>query len=355
MLKFLRHKSNQKKIYIAISIAVLPAFLIWGVMLENDESNSDMNLGHVDSRNISVKDYLASYRAISRQLRWAYGDRASELLPLLNLKGEAWDRILLLDYARRNGIRANDQEVIDWLARQTIFVHDGKFDHALYNRYVREYLNTDSRQFEEEMRDSLTLDKIREGFKKEISLHDSEVRAAYDEANASYDLTYAVLKPDAQIQEISPDGRTPDHASNAAVEKLKALRPSLTPDTFDQQLAAAGAQVTMITQSQLNDTLEHVGPAAYLKPTVRELNPNEISQPIELPGGTAAIVKVTAQHLPADADYLRDKESFRANLTERKADEKMRALLDAERAKLKLNMDLMKQIFEEQSGTQPTG
>lgn len=175
MLKFLRNKKHQKKIYVVLALAIIPAFALWGVLLTGKDSQSSMALGIIAGKKISVEQYLASYKAVQHEIALRYGEDAKEIAKKINLKGEAWDRLLLLHYAQQQKIRVKDREVVEWLTSQPIFSPRGEFDPNFYKLYVSRYLHMSTREFEEEMRGLLLIEKIRERFSAKIHLKDSEI------------------------------------------------------------------------------------------------------------------------------------------------------------------------------------
>ncbi len=175
MLKFLRNKKHQKKIYMVLALAIIPAFALWGVLLTAKDSQSSMSLGVIAGKKISIEQYLASYKAVQHEIALRYGENAKDVAEKINLKGEAWDRLLLLHYAQQQKIRVKDREVVEWLTRQPIFSPAGRFDSNFYKLYVSRYLRMSTREFEEEMRQLLVIEKIRERFSAKIHLKDAEI------------------------------------------------------------------------------------------------------------------------------------------------------------------------------------
>ena len=158
-----------------MALAIIPSFMLWGVMLTAKDSQSASTLGVIGRQKISLQDYLASYKAVQHEITLRYGESAKELVKRLNIKGEAWDRLLLLHYARQQKIKVNDKEVVAWLVNQPIFSRKGDFDANFYKLYVSRYLRMSTREFEEEIRQLLAIDKIRDHLTAQIRLKDSEV------------------------------------------------------------------------------------------------------------------------------------------------------------------------------------
>ena len=157
-------------------------------MSMKEGESSSWALGRIENKAVSLQDYLKSYKASQHQLELFYGDKAREVSRQINLKGQAWDRLLLLHYAKKEKLKTSDSEVVDWISKQ--FSLKGKFDDALYKRYVDVALRSNPREFEEEVRESLTISKISEKLKTGISLTEAELKKAYDEAHGKKDIVY---------------------------------------------------------------------------------------------------------------------------------------------------------------------
>ena len=109
MIKFLRNKTVQKRIYIGLTLMILPAFLFWGISLydKNPGGKVPTVLGRIGNKKISVSEYLQNYKAVQHQISLMFGRQANEVMRQINIKGEAWDRILLLDYAKKEHIKTD--------------------------------------------------------------------------------------------------------------------------------------------------------------------------------------------------------------------------------------------------------
>lgn len=162
MLKFLRNKKVQHRIYLILALIIIPPFIFWGVFTSSEDDKSGSELGKIDGRKITAQEYLNQYKAVQRQAQMMFGDRINEFRGQINFKGEAWDRLLLLAEAKRRGVRVSDGEVVDWIAKQPLFSRDGRFDAGFYKMVVTRALRVDTRAFEEEIRQTLLIQKLRD-------------------------------------------------------------------------------------------------------------------------------------------------------------------------------------------------
>lgn len=193
MLKYFRHKGFQKGIYIFLALAVVITFAISGVILGGrDSGNSSASPGKIDNKNVSLQDYLKSYKAVHHQAAWIYGEKFQEMQGLINFKGEAWDRLLLLNQVKLQKIKIKDDEVVDWLGAQPIFINKGVFDEAFYKRYVSDYLKVSPRDFEEEIRELLAIRKVQQNIRAGIHISEEDLKNFYIQENGQKKIQYAV-------------------------------------------------------------------------------------------------------------------------------------------------------------------
>jgi hypothetical protein len=64
MLKLLRDRGIQKKIYIGLATVVTISFIVSGILIGGDNGKTSSALGKLDKHKISVHEYLDSYRAV---------------------------------------------------------------------------------------------------------------------------------------------------------------------------------------------------------------------------------------------------------------------------------------------------
>lgn len=378
MLKILRNKSHQKKIYIVIAIAVITTFALGGIHFYNKDEDPSSTLGYIDNRPVSVQDYLKSYKAVQHQVELFYGEKAREFSRFINLKGQAWDRLLLLNYAKKEGIKASDAEVVTWISTQ--FSLNGKFDELLYKRYVETALRSNPREFEEEVRGSLTISKISERLKAKAPLTEEEVKNAYDEERKQRDIVYGFLSWETQKDAVKvseeelrnvysivksslaklPDGKelsfeeakadmekilVRENAVKEAVKKLEAARKDMNAADFEAWLAANNLQVQKVERFKPGDTLPLVGSSsAVFEEKLAALEEGEVSKVFAVSEG-AVIVKALKDTPADDSKYAEEKEAFRKTLESRRLDESMQKLLTDLRGKLKLNLETVNKLF----------
>ncbi len=384
MLKFLRNKKTQKKIYIGLALVIIPSFLFWGLMISKEDTQTNPNtaLGRIENHSVSVQEYLKSYNAVQHQVVLVYGERAKMIARFIDLKAEAWDRLLLLTYAKKEKLKAGDSEVVDYLASQPIFINHGKFDDKFYKAYVTNYLRISVRDFEEEIRQMLTIHKIQERIGRRIQPSEQELKELYNSEIGEKDIVYGILSWESQknkvlvseeeisavypllkdkLQEAGSDakslsieeakGRLKDlmikqKATEAAVKQLDQIRSTLGTADFEKTLSGQGIEVKHAEKfTAESSSLPGVGPSNSFERMISGLKEGGISQAFATPTGAAIIQIVKAS--PADPQkFEKDKIGFKEKVRDKKIVEKMDALLNELRQKLTLNPDVMNKLFQ---------
>ncbi len=82
------------------------------------------------------------------------------------VKGLAWQMIVLSREAKREGITVSDEEVQNEIRR--LFSQDGAFQQDFYEQWVQNNFRVQSRDFEEIIRKHLASDKLREKVLKDV-------------------------------------------------------------------------------------------------------------------------------------------------------------------------------------------
>jgi hypothetical protein len=378
MLKLLRERSIQKKVFLGLTVIVVLSFVISGVMVSTDEPGVSGTLAKLNGRKIDVHEYLGSYRAVQRQAQMMYGERMGELAGRFNFKTEAWDRMLMLEAAKQKGIRADNKEVIEWVAKQQSFQRDGKFDKVYYDQYIRLGYRGTARQFEEEIRQMLTIGKWQQKGLEEFKLTDEELKNLYKEEKLEKDLVYGLVALDSitvpepsenQIKELDKikSGLTDDAGKALSKEaadqkildllkegpkreiarkKLEDAKAKITsPADFESVLKADGITVERLAKYRKGTYPAGIWPSESLQNEVAELGDSGgVSHVFDVPKG-AMIVRVETIHPFDQKKFEEEKTAFKEQMEATKAQQKLKEDLEKMRENLQLNVELMKELF----------
>ena len=190
MLKQLRNKKTAKKIWIALAILIVPAFVFWGFGGALRSQKSHPYAGKLFGRNIPAQEYQDALQAVKNYAILQYQNNFSEVRKFLDFEAEALERILLLEEAKKRNIKVSDAEVIERIRNYGLFQRRGVFDNNVYNSMLSDYFKTPPRVFEEQTRQNLVLAKLFTEIAKDVTLSEDEIRQGYERENILVSLYY---------------------------------------------------------------------------------------------------------------------------------------------------------------------
>ena len=136
-----------------------------------------------------------------------YGANAQAVLKNINLRQEAVERLiegqLIGEEARHLGVSISDVALQDKIAKEPVFQRDGQFDFDTYQDVLRNN-NLLPAEYENEERDRMTADTLRNMIDNGVQVSDDEARHAYNLANEKIGLRYVELASDDFAAKISP-------------------------------------------------------------------------------------------------------------------------------------------------------
>lgn len=191
MLKILRKQERAKKIIFWLLIAVMVlAFVLWGAGAYRQGSIGTGYAGKISGRAVSVTEFRRMYLAGLNDARLRFGENYRQLSPYLNLRAQAWAKLMLLEYAGNLKIKAANQEVAREIMAIPLFFRGGAFNQDAYEKIVRYFLDSSPRDFEEQIRSSLIIRKLYERITQAISTNDEEALADYKRKNETASILY---------------------------------------------------------------------------------------------------------------------------------------------------------------------
>jgi peptidyl-prolyl cis-trans isomerase D len=161
--KVLRFKGRRTVALWVVILLALPFILFfhWGAGQSGPGPGG--TAGVIFGRPIPWERYDQISRAIRRELESQLGDDADADAVEAVLRQQTWDRLILQEEARRR-VTVTDEELARAIQSQPAFQQAGRFDSALYFRFVRA-MGLSPRLFEEQVRDDLRIQKLLEQVK----------------------------------------------------------------------------------------------------------------------------------------------------------------------------------------------
>ncbi len=232
--------------------------------------------GTLFGRPVSETDYLKSLQAVTHQAILTHGDRFRQNVSLEELEGQAWERLLFVQEARRKGIRAGDREVVQELQEMPLFRNsDGRFDERGYQVVMQYTLGTTPRVFEEETRENLLIQKMIRQVIGSPAAAEEEIRKRFQEREGAIQVEYALFPNADQAREVAD-------ACRARPEQLKK---TASTGYFKREERVSGLESSRAVFSQMT-----------------ELEAGEVAGPFKTGTGWA-VVRLKGRKPPEEKDF----------------------------------------------------
>jgi peptidyl-prolyl cis-trans isomerase D len=196
MLSLMRQKAGSWVIK-AILFAIVVVFVFWGVGSFDDRGGG--NVATVNGETISFDEFNQSYNMLLDQYMRTFGNNLTdEMLKALNIKRQALDRIidqrLLMEEARRLGLRISDEELVAAIQAIPAFQNNGAFDPVRYEALLASNRLTPE-MFEMNHRETMLIEKLQNILSSSVKVADPEAKEWYDWNEAEVDIRYVHFDP----------------------------------------------------------------------------------------------------------------------------------------------------------------
>ena len=181
MLDFLRKKKRSWIITILLGLIIVVFVAFYGGSQQPTGVASDV--AEVNGESISQREFIVHYqRAVERYREMFKGSLTPELLKNLNIKHSLLEEMiearLVLQEARRLGLTATDEELMNAIAQIPEFHVNGRFNKERYIQLLRANRLTPA-QFEEDQRKQLTIQRLLGVLADAAHVTEDEVRERY--------------------------------------------------------------------------------------------------------------------------------------------------------------------------------
>lgn len=370
MLKVLRNKKTAKKVWIGLAIIIIPAFALWGFGGSSRSKEETAAVGRIGGHDVSNLEFKESLSAVRTFALMRFGDKLPEIEKYLNLQAQAWERLVLLNEAKKRRINANDKEVIDTIQKTPYFQDKYGFSSRAYNEALRYVFRIQPRIFEEQTRQNLILTKLYEQITKDVKFSDAQAREEYLKANQELNIDYvASLSADfaAKMKPTDKDSadffeknkalfkeppakdkptRIPDLAEikdkvkaylileeskKTAETKIKECAEKLKNTGFDRAAKACGLKTGKTAFFKSNGQIEPLGNADIFWNAAKQLKDQETSNILSNDKGYY-IIKLGSIKPIEEAKFTKEKQEFTEKLL---AERKGQAFSDFAEAAMK--------------------
>ena len=243
-----------------ILFVIVIVFVFWGV--GTVKSRRANRVAEINGEVITVAEYKEVYENLREQYRRVYGNSLNdELLKMLNLKQQAlWrliDRKLMLQQARKMGLKVTDEELASSIQSIKAFQTNGVFDPKRYRRVLAR-VRTSPEAFEVDQRQSLALSKLKDLLLAGVTVSEGELRTYYDWLEARVDIQFVLFAPaDMQVSEPGKkelESYFENHKQNyKTAPKVKVRYISLDPRKLKDDVEVSPDDIQIYYEDHLNE------------------------------------------------------------------------------------------------------
>ena len=304
MLKKMREGSAYfiKGVMLVVAITFIGTiFVVWGVKSTPGDLAQRGVVATVAGTDITVEDYQLALRQQMQAYRQIFGDKLDEkLLESLNLKQQVVEqlirRLLVLQYAERIGVGVSTEELAEEIRRMPAFGGTESFSRQRYLDILKANRLTPER-FEAEIRRAMTEWKMEALIRGAIKVSEAEAREAFRQIHRQVTVEVVNLPP-------GEEGRKLADKVTLALGQGK---------SFAEAGRGAGAPAKPFGPFPLDAPPKEIPDPEAFRQAVGLLRPGETS-PFVTGQRASYLIHLLGQQDPAEAEFEKQKETFRARL-----------------------------------------
>jgi peptidyl-prolyl cis-trans isomerase D len=196
MLNVMRKHAGSWMIKV-ILFAIVIVFVFWGV--GSFRSRNASKVATINGEVISVTEYRQAYNNLLDRYRQQFGTSLNDqMIEMLQLKKQTLnqliDRTVLLQEAKKLGLRVTDAEVAESIRKTPIFQNSGKFDNRRY-RSILAQVHLTPEEYEAEQKNVLLGKKLTRIIMGAAKVSEPEAREWYNWQNTSVNVDYVLFDP----------------------------------------------------------------------------------------------------------------------------------------------------------------
>lgn len=239
------HQMRRRVSLIIAAVLVLPFILFFHATGQTPTSGPGGSAGILFGKRIPWETFQSQRLWLQRQWEHQFGDLPQAMEAMLT--SSTWDRLILLEEAKRQGLRVDDAELASTIEQISAFQDQGRFQPDRYRRYLQ-IMNTDPRTFESLLRNDLLVEKLVTAERNAVAVSEEDVRAAYTDAHEQLRAVVFLFETSAWTEAIAPQ-LTEEELRAFFQAHQEAYR---VPEQLTIEYAGASRQ-ELLSKVQLND------------------------------------------------------------------------------------------------------
>jgi len=173
--KLIASPQYRRRVSWAIAVILLLPFAVFGAYQAGPSRGED-RAGVIFGRSVSWDEFELQRRQVLNQWREELGEAAEAMAPMVIQL--TWDRLMLLEEAKRRRIRVDDREVADLIRRVPSFQEQGRFVPDRYHQFLAAS-GLNPQTFERLLRNDMLIERLVNGVKSKVTVTDEDVRDTY--------------------------------------------------------------------------------------------------------------------------------------------------------------------------------
>jgi peptidyl-prolyl cis-trans isomerase D len=258
MLTYFRKHSKGWLAYTAFG-AIIVVFVLWGG--SSYLSREASMVAKIDRHIISVEQFSKAYTDQLKMYQDRYGNALTpEMLKKLDLKKTVLDQ-LIDDYiievdAKKMGIGVTDSDLQQTIAQVPAFNKEGKFDEAIYRRYL-DYERLTPAEFELKLSKDVLKQRFVNVLTENVTVPRYELEATFHYMNDSFELAYITIDSAAFAKDVQVDQNQARSYFDTNKDRYK-LQPKITLAAIEYPAAGYLASTQVTKEEALDYYQSHI-------------------------------------------------------------------------------------------------
>lgn len=196
---FLSHAARRRTSWFIAAVLILPFIFFFHASLRSPAKGPGGDAGTLFGKPVAWDTFEEQRRWTRIQLQAQLAGAPEAMLePLIDQY--TWERLMLVEEARRRRLRVDDLELAAAIHRLPAFQEGGRFLPERYHLFLRA-IGLPAPVFEERLRNDLLVDKLVSSVRESVAVTDADVRAAFVRAHERLTAALILVEPAAFVEE----------------------------------------------------------------------------------------------------------------------------------------------------------
>lgn len=160
--------------------------------------------GKIFGKKVLISDFQKAYIGARTQLIMRYGELPRDTKIEAAIEDEAWNRLIMLYEAKKERIKVNDKEIVDYVKGINAFNDKSdRFSKRQYEEILKYSFGLTPREFEQQVKENLMIGKLVDNHSQDIKLTDDDVLREYKFLNEKAKADYILFKTAGYLPQVT--------------------------------------------------------------------------------------------------------------------------------------------------------